>query len=399
MYDTLTEIDQQYHEGAFASEEEYLAAREAAMTYYYDKLGQYSELYNIAIQLDSNATADAWGSDYEDMVNSTEQWKTATKTHADAVKATFGEWKMAMDLLASQTSTRMDQLASSVKKVTDESDELARELEEELMPKIEKEMSIVSQLTALYAALRIVVLGLAYAYMALGVAMTFCQMAASMGSMLGAVDFSGAADAIGQGASALGGAVSDAGTKTSGSGTSTKTTDTSSSGSNKKTIDLEKGYDIYDYVGASRESLKYGGTYDVMEERGDYLVIGKNGEETGKIKKPAGYATGGYTGEWGSYGKLAMVHEKELVLNAKDTENFLASMDLLNNIVSTIDLHVANQSIGGALNSPDLGAIESDTLEQTVTIEANFPGVSSRTEIEEAFSTLVNRASQYANRK
>jgi hypothetical protein len=51
------------------------------------------------------------------------------------------------------------------------------------------------------------------------------------------------------------------------------------------------------------------------------------------------------------------------------------------------------------LNSPGLGTIESETLEQTVTIEANFPGVSSRTEIEEAFSTLVNRASQYANRK
>ena len=40
-----------------------------------------------------------------------------------------------------------------------------------------------------------------------------------------------------------------------------------------------------------------------------------------------------------------------------------------------------------------------DTLQQEVTIHANFPNVSSRTEIEEAFSTLVNRASQYANRK
>jgi hypothetical protein len=53
--------------------------------------------------------------------------------------------------------------------------------------------------------------------------------------------------------------------------------------------------------------------------------------------------TGGYTGEWGSYGKMAMLHEKELVLNKEDTKNFLASMDLLDNIVSTIDLHAANQ--------------------------------------------------------
>jgi hypothetical protein len=28
-----------------------------------------------------------------------------------------------------------------------------------------------------------------------------------------------------------------------------------------------------------------------------------------------GFDTGGYTGSWGSYGKLAMLHEKEMVLN------------------------------------------------------------------------------------
>jgi hypothetical protein len=51
------------------------------------------------------------------------------------------------------------------------------------------------------------------------------------------------------------------------------------------------------------------------------------------------------------------------------------------------------------MTSPMMGEIGSDALEQSVTIEANFPNVSSRTEIEEAFTTLVNRASQYANRK
>jgi hypothetical protein len=51
---------------------------------------------------------------------------------------------MVMDLLASQTSTRMDQLASSVKKVTEESDSLYEELKDDLMPQIEREMSLVS---------------------------------------------------------------------------------------------------------------------------------------------------------------------------------------------------------------------------------------------------------------
>jgi len=37
----------------------------------------------------------------------------------------------------------------------------------------------------------------------------------------------------------------------------------------------------------------------------------------------SGFASGGYTGSWGNEGKLALLHEKELVLNADDTKNFL----------------------------------------------------------------------------
>jgi hypothetical protein len=35
------------------------------------------------------------------------------------------------------------------------------------------------------------------------------------------------------------------------------------------------------------------------------------------------FDTGGYTGEWDSSGRLAVLHQKEIVLNAHDTENFL----------------------------------------------------------------------------
>jgi hypothetical protein len=112
------------------------------------------------------------------------------------------------------------------------------------------------------------------------------------------------------------------------------------------------------------------------------------------------FDTGGYTGEWGPYGKFAMLHEKELVLNKSDTENLLKTMEFLDSIVKTIDLQATNAALGGLLNSPSLGALNSkETLEQNVKIEASFPNVSSRSEIEEAFETLVNRASQYANRK
>jgi hypothetical protein len=55
------------------------------------------------------------------------------------------------------------------------------------------------------------------------------------------------------------------------------------------------------------------------------------------------FDTGGYTGSWGSSsGKLAMVHEKELILDPADTTNFLASMDLLHSIISMIDVQAAS---------------------------------------------------------
>ena len=41
----------------------------------------------------------------------------------------------------------------------------------------------------------------------------------------------------------------------------------------------------------------------------------------------------------------------------------------------------------------------SETLEQTVTIHAEFPNAVDHNEIEEAFNNLINTASQYANRK
>jgi len=44
---------------------------------------------------------------------------------------------------------------------------------------------------------------------------------------------------------------------------------------------------------------------------------------------PFGYRTGGYTGSWGPEGKMAMLHEKELVLNKDDTANFLAGINIL----------------------------------------------------------------------
>ena len=45
------------------------------------------------------------------------------------------------------------------------------------------------------------------------------------------------------------------------------------------------------------------------------------------------FNTGGYTGAWDDSGKLAVLHQKELVLNAEDTANFLSGISMLRNMV------------------------------------------------------------------
>ena len=115
--------------------------------------------------------------------------------------------------------------------------------------------------------------------------------------------------------------------------------------------------------------------------------------------EPISLDTGGYTGSWDSTGRLAMLHQKELILNPPDTENFLSAIGIIREIASVIDLEAVAQS----LNLSSLSAVSAmpidQTLEQEVTIHAEFPNATNRSEIEEAFDSLLNRASQFANRK
>lgn len=109
------------------------------------------------------------------------------------------------------------------------------------------------------------------------------------------------------------------------------------------------------------------------------------------------YDTGGYTGEWGQDGKLAVLHQKELVLNASDTANMLDIVNVVRDIVQQIDAQ-ALYSRGRRFDLPRIQT-RAETLEQNVHIEANFPNATSHQEIEQAFDNLINLASQYANKK
>lgn len=112
------------------------------------------------------------------------------------------------------------------------------------------------------------------------------------------------------------------------------------------------------------------------------------------------FDTGGYTGEWGPEGRLAMLHQKEIVLNAHDTENLLSIVSMVRDMNDRIELNARAMQYGltAAYTANNIKS-QNDTLQQEVHITAEFPNATNHSEIEEAFRNLTNLASQYANRK
>jgi hypothetical protein len=68
--------------------------------------------------------------------------------------------------------------------------------------------------------------------------------------------------------------------------------------------------------------------FEALSATGEDFDIATNIEfrQVSSEEPDTGFDTGGYTGEWGKSGKLAILHEKELVLNASDTENLLKTL-------------------------------------------------------------------------
>lgn len=113
-----------------------------------------------------------------------------------------------------------------------------------------------------------------------------------------------------------------------------------------------------------------------------------------------GYDTGGYTGTWSDgdenakNGKLAYLHQKELVLNANDTENILKAVDIVRQMTQALK----SSAIADVFTnmSSAFPQAQNDTVEQNVHITAEFPNANNASEIESALLSLNERAVQYS---
>lgn len=186
------------------------------------------------------------------------------------------------------------------------------------------------------------------------------------------------------------------------------------SNKSKSKIFTSKEYTDTDYYRQAEEALARNDITAAEEavrkrnEKIDKLKLGEEAKLTVDeirkgIRKGQKYDTGGYTGDWGSGGKLAILHEKELVLNKEDTANILNAVNAVRSLSSGILKDIFANSgflmdlLSGMSSAPSINP--NGQLEQNVRIEASFPNVSSKDEIEAAFTDLVNQAAQFASIK
>jgi hypothetical protein len=157
MYDTFTELQEQYLSGEFETEAEYQDAMLKAKEYYYEKLKNYSSLHQVALTTDSRVIADAWSSDYSEMIFNTEDWMRAVTEYVGNVNLAFDEWEANVETITNETlGPNLDALEDNVKDITDANDALTDSITKDggVIDAIESELDQVSELTGKYANLR-----------------------------------------------------------------------------------------------------------------------------------------------------------------------------------------------------------------------------------------------------
>ena len=391
--DALNELDQQRLDGVI-TEEEYQQRKVELINYYAPLLETLEKNHVDALDVMNETSAqhinDSWtasliGEGYG-LQGKTEQWRNESVRLVGEVGEAFNTWKDTIDTYVEPEVTGdLNAMRDAVKEVTDKSQELRDYMINELLPAQDKELLELDDLIKKWLAEQEEIEKLIEWYK---------QLATE------------ACSAIQQIEEAIQNLPQD------------------------KTITITTNHvDNYTTNGSTGNtggSKSTPNSYKVEIEGPDYPRIelldwsqkAENGQWTDyyltqQLKKNIPYLnesgwhaylngiklfnTGGYTGEWGPAGKLAMLHEKELVLNAEDTKNFLAGIQMLRQITSVIDLQAAAM---GAMDTWSSLAAPAGrgTLDQNVTIHAEFPNVTQHNEIELALADLVNRASQYANR-
>lgn len=434
------------------SEQEKLDEMTRAREEYYDIIEAYGDMANIAQEDDSRIQADAWATAYKDITLDAENWKTTVSNYITQMITTETDYHSQIDSMIEDTKEGYENWEDAIDDTTEANEELRKKVVDEVIPALDSEIEAVDDTTSAYGKNRDAIMGLIQKYQGwiteinnaikalnnLSTAQKKANNTNSSGDGTGSGDGSGSKD-----------------TK----GTQPTTQPSTQPNADKDKTTTTYTWKIIDYANqknalntgtANSKELassrlneavskmnyqKYGHQYwegntviQLVRQKYEYVYDGvkysaqtksslaskvetayrkkygnvssstwKSFWELTSPKIITNFDTGGYTGSWGQSGKLAMLHEKELVLNSDDTKNFLAGINILRDIVQAIDLQAMYASNTTIAASGVASA--NQTLAQEVSIHAEFPNAVNHNEIEQAFDSLINRAAQYVNRK
>ena len=158
--------------------------------------------------------------------------------------------------------------------------------------------------------------------------------------------------------------------------------------------------------GAVRISSFSGEPYGDNSQTGEYSVHIEtpDGGHLGWIRPDQMFDTGGYTGDWengiteAKNGKLAFLHQKELVLNETDTANILNAVNMIRAMTDGLKSGALNSALSSINSFSGMNSQSSQDLEQNIHIDANFPNVKDASEIEQAILSLADQATQYIHK-
>lgn len=196
----------------------------------------------------------------------------------------------------------------------------------------------------------------------------------------------------------------------------------------KHTVDVSVKDLEYNFLGTKVNKLRLtyddGSTSELIDNDANAIkraINAKYGnssvEQKGSLKSlirqgiVKSFNTGGYTGDWSdNSGRMAMLHQKELVLNAEDTENMLATVSAVRDL-SSVQSNIQNavaESITKALMS--IAGLGTSTAAQNIStvdssqnniwnINAPIQSANGFEEIQRAILDLPNAASQAIGRQ
>lgn len=401
-FNAFKDLSEQYKNGEITSEEEFNQKRLELQNYYYNRLKDIQDLYYIAHDLLVNESYTNEADYLFAGIGNLEDFKDATDQYLQDCNNAFDKWQENTDVATDSVGNGLGDLQDHIQDVTDTSSDLTDQIQDDLIPTLEDELEAVCDMTNLWLSHRDALYETLQAYEELqqGAQNTISSAAGVQpGGILPNIPEEYQADigAIMAAYLQQGGSIND---------------DLFQQLWNKRNEKVEwlaaHGYSSSYWGSYGEETIKGfeelvsgGGDQDWYDYAANMYTIEQIREFLKQMGLPA-FKSGGYTGEWGPSGRLAIIHEKELILNQDDTNSLIniirdygklksTNMDVLN--LSFNDIITKFKSIINKINLND----QNQVAAQQVSIEASFPNVSVASEIEDAFNDLLNRAAQYAS--